>query len=390
MDFSPESTLRDCGGETVADDKIIPQLREFLSIEAWARRDIPEPEKLLGSLVTKTTRLFLVGSTGLGKTMFGFAIAEGIASGQGFLHWRSARAARVLYIDGEMASDLIKSRSIDARRRAELASKSGMLVIYSTDFEEKIGAIFPNLGRMPPLNTEEGHSFMLRLVDAIGGVDVVIFDNVMSLLTGVQRDEETWSAVQPLVQKLSERSIGQIWFDHTGHDKTRQYGASTKAWRFDSVGVMTALPDDQRQPREVAFSLSFEPPAGKARRRTPENWADFDTTIIRLADDRWSSNVAEATSKPVKAKVAPMALEFHRALLDALACSSTPGQVTRDDWYREAARLGLVDEPDASDSHAKRDTKRKRLRKYIGELKAAGWIGVDGETVRNLVLGGTN
>jgi hypothetical protein len=120
MDFSPESTLRDCGGETVADDKIIPQLREFLSIEAWARRDIPEPEKLLGSLVTKTTRLFLVGSTGLGKTMFGFAIAEGIASGQGFLHWRSARAARVLYIDGEMASDLIKSRSIEIRNAGDI------------------------------------------------------------------------------------------------------------------------------------------------------------------------------------------------------------------------------------------------------------------------------
>ena len=44
-------------------------LREFLSIELWAERDMPSPDRLLGDLVTTTTRTFLVGQSGLGKTM---------------------------------------------------------------------------------------------------------------------------------------------------------------------------------------------------------------------------------------------------------------------------------------------------------------------------------
>jgi hypothetical protein len=42
---------------------------------------------------------------------------------------------------------------------------------------------------------------------------------------------------------------------------------------------MTPLPDDQRGRHEVAFTLSFEYP-GKARRRTPDNWVDFDSPMV--------------------------------------------------------------------------------------------------------------
>src|SRR4029077_12619441 len=80
-----------------------------------------------------------------------------------------------------------------------------------------------------------------------------------------------WNETLPLVGNLTARRIGQVWLDHTGHNTERQYGSSTKAWRFDAVGVMTPLPDDQRGRHEVAFTLSFEYP-GKARRRTPDNW----------------------------------------------------------------------------------------------------------------------
>ena len=245
------------------------------------------PDRLLGDLLTTTSRIFLVSRTGLGKTLLGFAIACGIASGLGFLHWRSDRRARVLYIDGEMPGELIKSRSIDALRRAGMPPPPGNLLIYSRDTEEEFAKQFPTLGIMPPLNTEAGHNFVLALIGAIGGVDVVIFDNVMSLIAGDHREEIPWNETLPLVGKLTARRIGQVWLDHTGHNTERQYGSSTKAWRFDAVGVMTPLPDDQRGRHEVAFTLSFEYP-GKARRRTPDNWADFETCTIRLKDDRWT------------------------------------------------------------------------------------------------------
>ena len=312
----------------------LPGLRDHLAIEAWAERPMPAPDRLLGDLLTTTSRMFLVGRTGLGKTLLGFAIACGIATGQGFLHWRSDRPARVLYIDGEMPGELIKARSIDALRRAGMPPPPGNLLIYSRDTEEEFAKQFPTLGMMPPLNTEAGHNFVLALIDALGGVDVVIFDNVMSLIAGDHREEIPWNETLPLVGKLTARRIGQIWLDHTGHNTERQYGSSTKAWRFDAVGVMTPLPDDQRGRHEVAFTLSFEYP-GKARRRTPDNWADFETCIIRLKDDRW-------TSEPVGGekhlgKVRPGRIPFYDALVGRhrQKLRRPAGETTVDAWETE-------------------------------------------------------
>jgi hypothetical protein len=54
-------------------------LRALLSVDAWAARDLPKPERLLGDLITRTSRTFIVGRTGLGKTMFGVALATSVA-----------------------------------------------------------------------------------------------------------------------------------------------------------------------------------------------------------------------------------------------------------------------------------------------------------------------
>jgi hypothetical protein len=367
---------QEAGGSTVIDG-----LADFLSIQEWTKRDLPDSDRLLGDLVTTDSRVFLFGATGLGKTMLGFALAQGMASGTGFLHWRSVRPARVLYIDGEMSAGLVKARSISELNR--VPAGAGFLIIYSRDYAEQIAAAFPNIGQMPPLNTPDGHHYVLRLIEALGGVDVIIFDNVMSLLVGDMREETPWNDTLPLVAALSSKRVGQIWFDHTGHDKTKQYGSSTKAWRFDAVGMMSPLPDGERRDNELAFQLSFEPP-GKARRRTPDNWADFAPVAVRLADDRWTGEQT-ATGRPVKAKVSPAAVAMHHALLDALVITTTPGETTRDAWHAEAARLGLLEELREADDRKARERKRARLRKHLAELKVAGWIGVDGETVRNLL-----
>jgi hypothetical protein len=91
--------------------------------------------------------------------------------------------------------------------------------------------------------------------------------------------------------------VCQIWIDHTGHNAERQYGTSTKAWQFDTVGIMTPMRVEDRLPDEVAFTLCFDQP-GKARRRSPENWDDFSPSIIRLRGDRWTSELTLTQAKP--------------------------------------------------------------------------------------------
>jgi hypothetical protein len=144
---------------------------------------------------------------------------------------------------------------------------------------------------------------------------------------------------------------------------------------------MTPLPDDQRGRHEVAFTLSFEYP-GKARRRTPDNWADFETCIIWLKDDRWTSEPADPAA--VTRKLSPMGQMFYRALLDALTISDTPGRTTRALWFAEAARTGLAEPLAPEDDHKTRSAKQAKFRKYLLESKAAGLIGVDGDTITDL------
>ena len=264
-----------------------PEIANFLSAITWANLEIKPERRLLGDFVTSSTRAFIAGATGIGKTMFIYGMVGGMASGQGFLHWTCDGPSKWLIIDGEMPKVLVKGRSADLLRRAgpRLISPHGV-TIYSRDREDEFAEAFPHLGCMSALNTEAGHTFVKDLIASVGGVDGVIFDNVMSLAPGDQKDEEIWAGCIPLVEYLSRNGIAQIWLDHTGHNTARQYGSSTKSWRFDALVMLTPLArDDEPTPDHLAFKLSFD----KARRRTPDNWQEFAPQVVRLIDDEWTT-----------------------------------------------------------------------------------------------------
>jgi hypothetical protein len=60
------------------------------------------------------------------------------------------------------------------------------------------------------------------------------------------------------------------------------------------------------------------------------------------------------------------------------------GQTTRTAWYAECVRTGLADPISPEDKGRARESKTSKFRKYMAEFKAAGLIGVDGETVYDL------
>jgi hypothetical protein len=314
------------------------QLRNLLCVHTWASLEVPQEPKLLGDLITPSSRIFLVGRTGLGKTLLAYAMGAGMASGTGFCHWRCDRPSRWLVIDGEMPTSLIKARTMDLIRRAG-EIPPGALTIYSQDRAEEFERAIPGLGRLAPINTPEGREFVMRLVNALKP-EGVMFDNIMSLVTGNLRETDAWRDTLPLVDELSRAKVAQVYLDHTPQGADRIYGDSTKMWRMDAVGVMTPLPEDQQQKGETAFTLSFQAPDGKARRRTPDNWQDFEAHTIRLFLDQWTSEPAER-----KKKLSPTGEQFYKALLDALVASPTVGSTTRTAWYAELVRVGLGAHP---------------------------------------------
>src|SRR6185437_10608010 len=67
-----------------------------LTVNEWLECDLQPLDRLLGDLLSTTSRVMIVGPTGLGKTMFGLAISFRIPQGKDFMHWKSHRAGRVL------------------------------------------------------------------------------------------------------------------------------------------------------------------------------------------------------------------------------------------------------------------------------------------------------
>jgi hypothetical protein len=363
------------------DDNPCPGLSTMLQASTWLSRKMPAIDRLLGDLITTTTRMFLVGPTGLGKTTLGLACAMGIGFGIGFLHWRSSRPGRVLLIDGEMPAELLIQRLRDAARRIGREDLIDNIMVFSTEDAEEIAESWPMLGMFAPLNTEEGQNFIKRLVAATKP-DVIIFDNVQAILVGVQKDEETWIPTLPLVQWLTKKRIGQLWIDHTNKDGL-QYGSSTKSWRADTVGLMTPLDDDQCAPGEMAFILKFT----KARRRTPDNWDEFMPHIIRLREDLWSSEPVEKRGAGGSnlGKVPRARLPFYDALVAAIGRHGIGGAVALSAWEAEALHRGLIDPPPADkETWRQRDVRYRDFRKAKSDLLGARWIAVAGNSVSDL------
>src|SRR5215831_8172431 len=274
---------------------------EPLKLANWLARDIPGPDRLLGWFLTTTTRLLLVATTGLGKTNVMLAVAFAIAAGNEFLHWSAGEGPRkVLYIDGEMSLGLMQRRLIDAERRLDECPDT-LLILSFADFPE----------RPPPLNSEAGQRFIDKHIDALGGVDAVIFDNIQALLVGDMREEGPWEPVLPWIRDLTRREIGQVWVHHTGHDETRSYGIKAREWQMDAVALLERA---DRPEADIAFTLKFT----KARDRTPENRADFEPVTITLANDQWSFEIAPAGSGKASPKMSAK-MRALEALRDVIA-----------------------------------------------------------------------
>ena len=85
-----------------------------------------------------------------------------VAAGDGFLHWNGRRAARVLYIDGEMSNRLLRERVVD---EAERFGKEPA-TFFALSHEDIPG--------FKPLNTAEGQAWLLAFIRDLGGVDLLI------------------------------------------------------------------------------------------------------------------------------------------------------------------------------------------------------------------------
>jgi hypothetical protein len=269
--------------------------------------------------------------------MVGLAIGMAIANGSDFLHWRGRRSTRVLYIDGEMSRQLMKKRLQEESARLGAVPNT----FFTLNREDVEG--------MQPVNTPDGQQFIEKVVSDLGGVDLIIFDNVMCLIAGDQKDEEGWRQTMPWVLNLTRQHIGQIWVHHTGHDESHSYGTKTREWQMDTTAHLTAI---KRPDTDVSFQWEFR----KARARTPETRFDFADVRVALVNNRW---IYEHTSANRKGSVSALTQKFFEALQSAIDLNNQSRQQLRTrcysatliEWQGQCVKRGLIDKakkPDAA------------------------------------------
>jgi hypothetical protein len=350
------------------------QPQQLYTPAAWAERDIPPANFLLGDLFSTTSRVIIGGPTGLGKTNLALAMAFAMAGGTGFLHWGARLPSRVLYLDGEMSRRLAKDRIVAAIERFGSAP-DGLIFISKEDFEN-----------MAPLNSEEGQAYVDDLLRHYEPIDFIIVDNIQAWCPGDLKSPESWALVLPWIRSLTKRAIGQLWIHHTGHEADRLYGDKSREWQLDTVGLMSK-PEQVAEERLIDFTLDFT----KARERTPKNRSDFDLVNIWLTeDDGWQSDrgrvLRSMPKRPMAkpARPAPLDQKFHEALIRALtsaqAETSDTGHKTTtiNNWLAACEEMGLLDKTGKPDAY------RALVSRHKLRLIALEWITISGDIIASI------
>jgi hypothetical protein len=338
------------------------QSRDDLLLSAWLKRDLPPRDYLLGHVFCTTSRWMIYGETGVGKTLFAADMGAAIASGSPFLNWEARRSAVVMYLDGELPAETFKERM------QLIGERFGSEIPFYGYNREALG----DDGQMPPLNTPIGQAWLWREIELIKP-DVIFFDSIMCLLGGSMSEEESWEPVKPLVRQLSGQRIGQVWLHHTGHDSSKGFGTKTREWELDTVLSLTK-PDGEDDGGVLA---EFK----KARLRVPRTALEFETRIIRRAEDGWTPDgVRIATMKGGKrsleiARLRGWFLNAYDRLADSVA--PTPGfdggssvrKVSVEDIRAELVNRGFLETNEKGHVTA---TSRSHLRRIKTDLFQGG------------------
>ena len=145
---------------------------------------------------------------GTGKTAFGIGAASALACGGKFLAWKSSRAFRVLYVEGELPGAELQERS-----RA-LASESPNLKWVTPEAQPD--------SFIPLLSSLEGRE-LVEEAAVSSGAEVLFLDSISSLANIATNDEEEWLAISDWFKRLrNKHGLAVFYMHHDGKNGTQR------------------------------------------------------------------------------------------------------------------------------------------------------------------------
>src|SRR5262249_20731690 len=158
----------------------------------------------LDPIIPQKGLVMLYAARGTGKTHVGLGIGHAVATGGKFLRWTAPKARRVLIVDGEMPTVVLRDRLKDIS--SNVRPERGALQVISGDLIEDGG-----VGNLASLKVQA------ELDPHLDGVELLILDNLSSLTTVIRdNDAESWNPIQAWLLRLRRRGISVLIIHHAG------------------------------------------------------------------------------------------------------------------------------------------------------------------------------
>lgn len=209
--------------------------------------------------------VMVFGPRGIGKTFFQLALAVSLTTGRPLWKWACPQPVGVLYVDGEMQLDELRSRTtamMDEPPCAPLEFLTSQLVYQRCGGKDLV------------LSSEMMRQEVVKILDARPDIRVVIFDNISCLFSGINEDsKQDWEPINAWLIRLRHRGLSIVLVHHAGKGG-QQRGTSGREDSLDTV-IQLARPTGGDAREGCHFELSFT----KCRSVTGEPVAPLDVRL---------------------------------------------------------------------------------------------------------------
>jgi putative DNA primase/helicase len=173
---------------------------------------------------------FIFAPRGVGKTWLALALAQALSTGGKLGDWQAHAPVKVLYIDGEMPPDLMRTRC------QGLQASNNNLEFLSHEI------LFERTRRVLNITNREIQQAMTQRCIATG-VKVIILDNLSTLASGMKENEaDSWELVNNWLLDFRRRKIAVVIVHHAG--RSGEMRGTSK--REDNVFWIIALDDAKK------------------------------------------------------------------------------------------------------------------------------------------------
>ena len=216
-----------------------------LDFAAMLALQIPE-RKLLTPFLPEGGLAMAYGPRGVGKTFFNLTLAASLCTGTPFLRWKAPPATGVLYIDGEMNLDELRTRMT-----ALLPDTPKAPLEFLTSHH-----VYHTLQRDLVLTDEKVQKEITSILEDKPDLRVLILDNISCLFSGIDEDKKThWEPINTWLIRLRHRGITVLLVHHAGKGG-QQRGTSGREDSLDTV-IQLNKPADYSQQEGCHFEIAF-------------------------------------------------------------------------------------------------------------------------------------